>query len=113
MSYTTSELIENNICIKCYSQSSRIAQKNLMICTKNCTLHRCTKCGYVQETWLVENYGYDAKDIERLIRISGLKQLGESCDYIINDWKKHKEQLKDTFLKNDVSVSTAGFVLQK
>ena len=63
MSYTTSELIENNICIKCYSQPPRIAQKNLMICTKNCTLHRCTKCGYVQETWLVENYGYDAKDI--------------------------------------------------
>ena len=61
--FSVGELIENNICIRCYDQPPRIRQENLLICTKNCTLHRCTECGYVQETWLVENCGYDEKDI--------------------------------------------------
>ena len=61
----------------------------------------------------IPRVSYDAKDIERLINISGLEQIGESCDYQIKNWAEHKKQLKDTFLKVDVSVSTAGFVLQK
>lgn len=55
---------------------------------------------------------YNEQNIHKLIKISGLKLLGE-CDYSVDNWNDHLNDLKRCFDKSDVELSSAGFVLVK
>ena len=66
------ERLGENICIKCGGTA---------ICKKDCTLHQCKECNYIQEEWLVEHKGYDKKWIGKESLIGEFLGINIKCNW--------------------------------
>ncbi|MBI4656173.1 MAG: class I SAM-dependent methyltransferase [Elusimicrobia bacterium] len=61
---------------------------------------------------LPDRRSYNANDIVKMIKISGLELSGK-LDYACADWRSHLAELEMHFLEKNAHVSSAAFVLLK